>query len=179
MIVCIASGPSLTDEDCRLVEASGLPTVAINHSWKKARFANFIYAGDGRWWDEYGEEIDIPAERWTCSSRAAVKFGVNLHKVGGPYNSGMRAIQWAIRRGIKTIILLGFDCSVKNGTHWHGNHDRSKNPDTAICRKWKKQFAQLALAAKREKVRVINCSRYTEIDCFEKMRLEDALAICS
>lgn len=179
MIVCIASGPSLTAGDCRLVEFSGIRTVAVNHSWKMARFADFIYAGDATWWEQYGDEIDIPAQGWTCSKRASIKFDLKFHNVGGPYNSGMRAVQWAIEQGEKIIILLGYDCSVKNGTHWHGDHDKSKNPNTALCRKWQNQFLRVAMIAKKNKARVINCSRYTEIECFERMTLEEALALRS
>lgn len=178
-VVCIASGPSLTQADCDLVRRSGLPTVAVNSSWRMARFADVIYAGDAAWWDAYGDEVTIPAERWTCTRLAAQKHGINLHKVVGPYNSGMRAIQFAIERGAERVILLGYDCSIKHGLHWHGAHDRTKNPDEKKVRTWRGQFQAVAILAKVRRCEVINCSRYTELTCFPRIPVEDILEAIS
>ena len=175
MLVCIASGPILTADDCALVEKSGIPTMAVNMSWQMARFAKYIYAGDRSWWDRYGKDIDIPAERWTCSFSAASHHKIRHHNVKGAYNSGMRAIQWGIERGYKTIILLGYDCSLRNGVHWHGLYTASRNPTPQGALKWRRQFAPVALQATQRGVRVINCSRDTALECFERMDLESAL----
>lgn len=172
MICCIASGPSLTFEDCELVRLSGIETIAVNNSWQMAQFADHIYAGDRKWWDQYGAEIDIPAKKWTCSKGAAVAHGINYHRASGPYNSGMRAIQWAIDSGKKKIILIGYDCSVKNGTHWHGDHEKTRNPDEKRCQKWKKQFELIGRLAVSKNVEIINCSRHTELLCFKRLPLE-------
>ena len=174
-VAIIASGPSLTADDCVLVETSGLTTIAVNSSWRLARFASVIYAGDACWWDAYGGEIDIDAERVTCSRQAASKHGIKHHSMYGEYNSGMRAIQLAIDRGAKRIVLLGFDCSLENGIHWHGPHDKTSNPDVVKVKKWHRQFSRIAAMAKHRRIEVINCSRHTELDCFERVALEDAL----
>lgn len=170
-VVCIASGPSLTTEDCLLVERAGLKTIAVNTSWKLARFANVIYAGDACWWDANGNEIDVSAERWTCSQGAARKYGINLQDTYGSYNSGLRAIQLAMDFGAKRILLLGYDCTVKYGTHWHGNHTKTKNPTSTKCNMWKAQFARLS----QKKCEIINCSRVSALTCFVKMNLEEVL----
>lgn len=175
-VVVIASGPSLTADDCALIEAAGIPTIAVNSSWKMARFAGAVYAGDACWWDAYGHEVDIPAEKWTCSRQAAAKHRINHHAAYGGYNSGMRAIQFAIERGASRIILIGFDCSLANGIHWHGPHELTKNPDAAKVRKWHGQFKTVATLAKTKKCEVINCSRYTELTCFPVRDLESVLA---
>lgn len=167
-VVCIASGPSLTQADCDLVRRSGLPTVAVNSSWRMARFADVIYAGDAAWWDAYGDEVTIPAERWTCTRLAAQKHGINLHVAYGPYNSGSRAIQFALERGAARVILLGYDCSVEDGSHWHGDHERTKNPTPDRVRLWHRQFAAVALQAKVRKAQVVNCSRKTALTAFPR-----------
>jgi hypothetical protein len=171
-IVCIASGPSLTQEDCSLVEQSGLITIAVNSSWKLARFASVIYAADYRWWENYRGEIDIDAELWTWSERAAKVFGLNQHHMlSGAENSGLRAMDFAIQRGASRIILLGYDCSVRNGTHWHGDHTKTNNPDASRCKAWQNQFARLGLHG----CEVVNCSRFTALKCFPKNSLEAEL----
>jgi hypothetical protein len=172
--VCIASGPSLTEADVNLVRLSGVKTVTVNSSWKLAPWCDVIYAGDRVWWDAYGPEIDVKAKRYTCSKTAA-----RLHRakyrarpIGAHYNSGMCAIDVAQHFGAKTILLLGYDCSVTHGLHHHGKHKLTKNPNETRCKEWQKQFRELAQILTS---RVINCSRYTEIDCFERMDLEQAL----
>lgn len=175
-IVVIASGPSLTPQDCDLIQKTGLTTIAVNSSWKIARFADVLYAGDTCWWDNYGKEVDIDAQRWTCMRQASDRYRINLHSASGPYNSGMRAIQFALQRGASKVILIGFDCSLKNGLHWHGPHDKTKNPDAPKVRRWHEQFKSIQLLADRMGYEVINCSRYTELKCFPTGDLEIVLA---
>ncbi|MCY1368851.1 hypothetical protein D9M69_558550 [compost metagenome] len=173
-VACIASGPSLRAGDCRQIEGAGLPTIAVNSSWKLARFCDVIYAGDACWWAEYGAEIDIPAERWTHNQNAARALGINSSGSGtSVLNSGYRAIELAIGFGAARAILLGFDCSVQAGTHWHGDHQKTKNPDAARCREWQSQFGRLA----RNGTEIINCSRETALTCFPRMTLEEALCL--
>lgn len=174
-VVIIASGPSLTKEDCDLVRRSGCPTIAVNSSWKIAPFADVLYAGDACWWDEYGAEVTIPAERWTCSRQAAAKHKIKLHSAYGPYNSGSRAIQFALERGARRVVLLGFDCSVEDGTHWHGDHERTKNPTAEKAASWHRQFAAVALQARVRQAEVINCSRKTVLKAFPTGDLAKAL----
>lgn len=73
---------------------------------------------------------------------AHLRYSVNLFRApdNDAFNSGQRAIQLAAHFGAERIILLGYDCSLENGTHWHGNHpDGLKNPDgdcvryAAVC----------------------------------------------
>ena len=170
-VACVASGPSLTAEDCTLVEQAGIPSIVVNSSWKMARFADIVFAGDFGWWKAYGGEIDIEAEKWTSAGTAARHFGLHHFKIGGPYNSGSRAIQLAIELGASKILLLGYDASVKHGTHWHGDHKQTKNPDEMRCLKWHAHFA----AIDRKGAEIINCTRETELTCFPKMKLEDVL----
>ena len=140
-----------------------------------APFCEVIYGGDLVWWEAYGKEIDIHAERWTCMRQASEKYGLKLHNATGSYNSGMRAIQLALEQGATRVILIGYDCSVEDGTHWHGNHTKTQNPDELKCRRWLAQFNQVALIAKAMKVDVVNCSRKTAISYFRTADLRTEL----
>lgn len=174
-VVCIASGASLAPEDCQRIEDFELRTIAVNSSWKAARFAEVVYGGDYAFWKNYKDEIDIDAEFWSCSQAAVKQFKLQLHAIQGGYNSGMRAIQLAMEFGARRIILLGYDCSIKKGIHWHGKHTKTRNPDTLRCIKWKTQFQQVANEAQQKQVEIINCSRYTEIPFFPRQSLEKLL----
>lgn len=174
-MVCIASGPSLTAEDCKAIEVSGFSTIAVNNSWEIARFCEVVYAGDFNWWRENIGKLDIPATKWSCSPSAVAKFKLNHHRMTGAYNSGMRAIQLAMDLGAKRVLMLGYDCSIMRGTHWHGKHPITSNPTSAKCTIWRNQFVHLAETAKQKRIDVINCSRETSLTCFKRQFLEDSL----
>jgi hypothetical protein len=174
-VVCIGSGPSLTEADCKLVEKSGLPTIAVNSSWQRARFAKVIYAGDYEWWRVNKASIDIDAELWTCQHSAYRVFDINLHRVNGSqWHSGLRAIQFAELAQAERVILLGYDCSVKKGVHWHGAHEKTANPTDKRCIEWKAQYKRLAASTK---IDIINCSRETALTAFPLANLEDTLCL--
>lgn len=174
-VVCIASGPSLTPNDCNLVKQSGLPTIAVNTSIKMADFAEVLYAGDLSWWDNNLWAEQLTVQKWTCSERAARKYNINYHEAHGPYNSGLRAVQFAIDNGAYRVIMLGFDCSIKNGSHWHGDHESGKNPTNSSTRQWARQFFRVTGQAKLAGTILINCSRYTELEGIDKGDLEQEL----
>ena len=153
-----------------------MPTIAVNSTWKAARFCKVIYAGDRKWWYAYRHEIDIDAKQVCFSSSACKLYGLKHHKFkhGRGYNSGMLAIDWAIQQGATKVVLLGYDCSVVNGLHHHGPHDKTHNPNPQKCAIWQTQFRNLAAVHKG--VNVVNCSRYTELAAFRVGDLETELA---
>lgn len=176
-MVCIASGPSLTVDDCRLVSASGLPVIAVNSSWQAVLDCKYIFAGDHKWWQENHNTITSNARLWTVSGRAASEYGLNLFHsrfVRELYNSGQLAIEFAISRGATRVLLLGYDCSIKSGSHWHGDHQNLKNPTVSNTQRWHGEFLRLSQWAKN--VDIINCSRETELTWFRREALLSALA---
>ena len=78
--------------------------------------------------------------------------------------------------GAKKIILLGFDMKRDKDkkSHWHGDHPGFLNKSLPV-EKWIKNFKQLALDLKSEGVHVINATRDSDLECFEKQKLEVAL----
>lgn len=173
---CIASGPSLTASDCEKVAEDAEWIIACNESYRLATMAHAIYAGDYTWWDRHYKEVPAHLEKWTCSATAAGRFHLNFHqgkRPGKMYNSGQRAIELAISKGFDRIILLGYDCSVSRGTHWHGDHRHSKNPDMDACARWQEQFAAIETGG----VEILNCSRESELKAFPRMALEAAIVL--
>lgn len=168
--VCIASGPSLNARDCELVRAAGLPTIAVNNSWQLAPWCDHLYAGDLAWWDAHVAEVPEGPKRWSCTRQAVAKHGLNWHEAYGPYNSGLRAIELAFQLGAERVLLLGYDCTIQSGTHFHGDHKDTKNPTEELCRKWSRQHCRLA-----QRDQVINCSRDTELTAYRLGRLEKEL----
>ena len=170
-VVCIASGPSLTVEDCAIVEIARMPAIAINTSWKIARFAEILYAADFAWWKRNVDEIETQAERWTNNTQAANIYKLNLHRVRKSLNSGLLAIELAIKFGAKVVLLLGYDARTDNGTHWHGDHKTTKNPDAKRCEIWLRQF----MLAEFGDATIINCTPKSAINRFPRLGLVEAI----
>lgn len=176
--ICIASGPSLTASDCRLAIASGHPVIAVNSTITLVPDCDHLFAADCSWWDKYHGTLKTAAKRWTVSCRAHLRYGVNLFRApnNDSFNSGQRAVQLAAHLGATRIILLGYDCSLAGGTHWHGNHpDGLKNPDGESIRRWQGEFQRLADGL-APGITVINASRRTSLTCFPRQPLRDALS---
>lgn len=102
--------------------------------------------------------------------------GLGKNRLHTGANSGYQAINLAYLFGAKKIILLGFD--MKRGpngeTHHHGNHPGVLNRSLPI-HTWLKKFPKLAFDLKTEGVEVINSTRDTSLECFNKINLEVAL----
>lgn len=175
IIVC-ASGPSLTVTDCSTALASGHPVIAVNSTWEAIPQCNHIYAGDLRWWDLYAATIPDGPELWTCNTRAATRYGLNLFDTDTrlPFNSGQRAILFAASLGARNIILLGYDCSIEHGSHWHGDHHELDNPNSGNIKRWHGEFMAVAEQF-QNRVNIINSSRETSLSCFRRMPLQEAL----
>lgn len=176
--IVIASGPSLRQEDVDLVRASGIKTVAINSTWQLVPWCDVLYAADLAWWSRNPEAARISAEKWTLSRPAAHEYKLNFRpqKITPGHNSGASAVELAANVFLANpVLMLGFDCSIRNGIHHHGPHKKLPNPTEHRCQIWKAQFKTMMKLCKR--ARIINCSRYTEIDCVERMDLEQALCV--
>lgn len=180
-VICLASGPSLTPEDCETVRQTGHPVIVTNTTFRLAPWADVLFGFDGKWWREYRAEVEATfgGEKLTFSS-AGPSLGVRtLHREAWFthfHNSGASAISLAVVAGASRVLLLGYDCQKTGGkAHWHGDHPRSLGNAKSISN-WPTQFRGVARYAKSKGVEVLNCSRSTALTCFPRASLEDALA---
>lgn len=90
-------------------------------------------------------------------------------------NSGYQVLNLLYFLGAKKIILLGYDMKMKgNLSHWHGDHPNELNRFSNY-KDWCQKFNQLAQDLKDEGVKVINATRETALNCFDRLSLEEAL----
>jgi hypothetical protein len=156
-----------------------------------ALWADVLYACDGDWWDKYIGDVLLrfKGELWTQDVPASSKYGLNRivgdkadglgkDKVHYGANSGYQAINLAYLFGARKIIILGLDCKRgPNGeSHHHGDHPSGLNKEMPI-KTWLKNFPKLAEDLKIEGVEVINATRDTALECFNKVNLEEALCL--
>lgn len=183
-VVCIASGPSLTEQDAERVRASGHPTIVTNTTFRLCPWADALMAFDCRWWQVHSREVreTFPGRTLTfCPKGAAARWGVQttLHKEKAWFdsygNSGTAAISLAIVAGASKVVMLGYDCQKTGGrTHWHGDHPRTLGNAHSMPG-WPKLFAKVAKFAEARRVPVVNATRETALTCFPRVDLEAAL----
>jgi len=172
--VCIASGPSLTPEDCERVRKSGHKTIVTNTTFRLCPWADVLYGFDSRWWREYQDEVSSFKGEKLSFSQIAQNYGAKWKPVSGR-NSGVCAIAVAMAKGARRIILLAYDCMFDGDRkHWHADHPKGLNNADSIT-DWPRQFAMIAKHAKRLGVEIINASRRTALTCFPVAKLEDVL----
>lgn len=179
-VVCIASGPSLCAEDVDKVRASGHPTVVTNTTFRMAPWCSAVFGFDAAWWRMYHAEVVATTNAMRFSvSRGLGAMGVESYHGKTwfrPFgNSGAGAIGLAVAAGAKKIVLLGYDCQRTEGkTHWHGDHPKGLGNGQSM-RSWPFQFRQCAQYAKDKGVVVLNATRRTALECFDRVDLESAL----
>lgn len=180
-VACIASGPSLTQEDCDAVRDAGLRAIVTNTSFRIAPWADVLFGYDGKWWREHIDEVErVFTGRRMTMSQLGPKWDVESVYAQGWFrgfgNSGTCAISIAIAAGASRIVLIGFDCAFGplGETHWHGDHPRGMGNCLSIKR-WPYQFGELATYARKSGATVINATRVTSLRCFERQPLEQAI----
>ena len=183
---CLASGPSMCAEDAQAVRGHG-SVIAINNTLELAPFADVHYSCDAMWWRVYGERFS-----WYVGERVALSKGQLPSDVRGMEyankpglgetllhcgnNSGYQAINLAYLRGAKVIVLLGYDMQ-DAGKHWHEPHPAPlANFSPGMPELCAPKFTPLAYDLRMRGVRVVNASRRTALECFERVTLSDALA---
>lgn len=176
-VVCIASGPSLTAEDCELVRAAGHPVVVTNTTFQLCPWADVLFAFDAKWWREYQDQVAQFAGRKLSGSLLAVKYGAEpVQPWFSIYrNSGCCAISLALAAGAERVVMLGYDGGFHDGrAHWHADHPKPMgNADTVAD--WPRLFGIVAKNARRAGIPVINASRRTALTCFPRADLQTVL----
>lgn len=187
-VVCCASGPSLVREDVEYAHAKGATIVAVNDAYLYAPFAVALMASDAAWWihkkpDFTGLRFSLDqnakrVEGVICLQRTG-DAGLELEPIGlrSGRNSGAAAINLAVHFGAARILLLGYDMSAPRGekhSHFFGQHKfplRGGNPYGMF----RDMIGQMVGPLKKAGVEVVNCSRHTELKCFPRQPLHEAL----
>lgn len=200
-VVCIASGPSLTETDCcavaewRSSEPKHGPmrrVVVINTSFLLAPRADVLYAADRLWWGRYEREVSsgswpgFAGERWSLSQDANREYGVRVvpHELGEGLakdriyaggNGGYQAVQLTALFGASRIILLGYDMQKSRGrSHWHGDHPAPLGNGTAH-KEWAKRLDRLSSRLSAAGIEVANASRETALTKYPRVELTEVL----
>jgi hypothetical protein len=186
-LVIIASGPSLTRDDCSRVEGSGCDIMGISNAFQICGGLNYLYSCDRDWWSKYHDDIpsgpllysleETPFDNVTQlvnGGHDGLSVDYPIVRTGG--NSGYQAINLAVLLGYRRLILLGYDMQLTGGkTHWHGSHPYMNNPRATTLNRWAAAYDSLAPVLEFIGVTVLNATRKTALTCFSRVPLEEVL----
>jgi hypothetical protein len=201
-VVCLATGPSLTQADVDLVRGKVDGVIAISDAIDKAPWADVLYSCDGRWWTWRYDTVSVTVaqsqlvKQYTGlkyalkdDTRKFAKHGVQTLKHTGRQglelrsgalrdgaNSGYQAINLAVHFGATRILLLGYDMrsGPRGEDHCFGKHPDGSKPNYASCLD---AFPTIVKPLAAAGVTVVNCTRRTALTCFPRESLESALAL--
>lgn len=203
-IVIIGGGSSLTQEDVTYVSVRAaarklerrllkspepdIRIIAIKEAVELAPDADVLYACDDKWWRYYPKwrtftglkfALEPQTEAWPDVQilRNTGHEGLELDPSGlrTGHNSGCQAVNLAVHLGATKIVLLGFDmwAGPDGRRNWFdkpGLHENSPYPIFLM------RFAQMVEPLKSAGVRVVNASRFTVMESFQRVSLVEALA---
>ncbi len=188
-IVCVASGPSLTQEDVDYCQGKAV-VVAVSDTYKLAPWANVLYATDAKWWGYHQGVPTFTGLKFALRHEAGQWPGVQVLRDSGDSgltadpselcngkNSGYGAVNLAVHLGATRIVLLGYDMQVaKDGRrHFFGDHPKPLLKDIPPFEWWRQNFATMVQPAKALGVEILNCTARTALTCFPRMALRDAI----
>jgi hypothetical protein len=185
-VVCLATGPSLTQADVDAVRGRAR-VIAINDAYRLAPWADVLYACDLKWWGWHWKQgagafagLKYSVDRHVHLPGVTIlqntgNGGLGMEPIGlHGKNSGHQAINLAVHLGAARIVLLGYD--MQNGPgrrdHFFGNHPHGAGRNGKYDR-WIAYMRTMVAPLKAAHVEVINCTRATALDCFPHRPLEE------
>lgn len=149
------------------------------------------YACDWRWWNSYKglpdykglklcQDNNFSGDDWgvkhvTVNRSVDHLLVSEFGTLGWGGNSGFHALNLAVQFGVKQIILVGYDMTLKDGIHWHGPHKVLNNPNPGNVARWRNAVDNAHTMLDSMGISVINCSAVSTLLNYQKMSLEEVL----
>ena len=188
-VVCIGTGPSLTQEDVNACRGHAR-VIAIKNAVTMASWADCVYgagndAGGRTWWSREGPglqfnglrySLDPNAARWSSVLRQGSETGLSSDpwRLALGRHSGYQAINLAVLLGAARVVLLGYDMQPTGGKeHYFGAHPHGVAVPFDYLRA---RFDSIVEPLQAAGVIVLNASRETALTIFPRVSLEEALA---
>lgn len=191
-VAIVASGPSAKQAGVGALKGR-LPVLAIKKSIELAPFADVVYGCDGPWWRDVRGLPQFNGLKLSYDAQACDQYGLRsvripdklsnrlrfdqVGTVGAGGNSGFQALNLAAQFGARRILLVGFDIHGRGGEHWYGrnNWGFASNPTEDNYRRWRAAFETAAADLADRRIEVINASLLSDLKCFPRMRIAEAL----
>jgi hypothetical protein len=97
----------------------------------------------------------------------------------GGGTSGFGALQICIHKRAKQIVLFGFDYDGTSGATNGAGQERKRAQAAANWAAWSEHFRVYVPYFSQHGIQVVNACPSSAISCFQKVALQDGIAICS
>ena len=200
-IVCIGTGPSLSQRQVDTARQKGFELYACNSAHQLAPDAALLYGCNYKWWQHYYLDVQsLPCEKWTTNREAADEFDLNwIAETNKPglstdssvihhgHGSGYSLVSMAHRNGADRIVLLGYDMKYapdydgkaqQTGStprHYFGEYPASMQhwPSVSVKGGVHVEMVDLYRSIKEQGlIEIINCTPDSAIDCFERVAID-------
>jgi len=195
-VLCLGSGPSLTEADIEYAMARVDRTVAINTTGRIAPDADLLYYCDSKWWRWHCDERWLRAFQARdaiikgslhdkeCNHAIGIRnialtqpsgLEVRPDRLAHGRNSGYAVLNLVAHYAVERAILLGYDMGYQAGqdSHWHGSHPTPQKP--SVYNTMLKEWPSIVEPLKARGVGVINCTPGSALQVFPRIRLREAL----
>ena len=177
-VVCLASGPSVTDADINAVKlwrngGAGRFVIATNSMVFKAPWVDAVFGMDSAWWRYYLPSLNhYKGLRLTC---AIDQRGVITLPMPVSGNSGLASMFAAKYLGASRLILVGFDLrrGAQGQAHNHPDHPAPLT-NTKSIQRWPGQFVDAM--GHFENIEIVNTNQGSRLRMWYHQPLEQALA---
>lgn len=185
----VGGGPSLKGFD--FGRLCGRTVVAVNDAAIHLPFATALFSLDAIWIEKRRDLIEtFPGERYLAvpedrnlDTLPTATYLKRLRRCNGlttdrscisvySGNSGFGALNLAVHKESKRVILLGFDfCHAR--VHWHDGYEWSNSSNDQMYANWAQRFDEVAPQLRAMGVEVVNASPISKITAFRKIGLEE------
>jgi uncharacterized Rossmann fold enzyme len=140
-VYIVGGGPSAGRYDLSTLHQRGL-VVAVNDSAARLPYADVIFTASPPWVRHRKKLVHAHRgqlvirtshspriiHRWKLPPDTVViplrsANGITDAELREGHNSGTEAIYWAVSRGARRIVLIGFDMEPGRAVHWHGGYE--------------------------------------------------------
>ncbi len=202
-IVCIGTGPSLTEEQIQTAREKGFRLFGCNNVFQIVPDLELLYGCNLGWWELYAAQASShAAEKWTSNHEAADRYGLNwIEEANAPglsedpelihhgHGSGYSLVNMALHKGAERILLLGYDLRYApdyNGArriigsrprHFFGEYPSAIQhwPKVRVTNGVHDELVeQYRTVADQGLVEVINCTPGSALDAFPVSDIADA-----
>jgi hypothetical protein len=172
--------------------------IAVNDAYKVMPWADAMYACDNHWWLNAPRDFSaFGGEKWTShedndinhagqiiakfpdvkavAGESGSEFSLDPGLIRYGWNSGFQAINLALLKGCRHIVLVGFDHRhVEGKAHFFGEHPEGIHRMSG--QSWDPHIRSFGHAAKwlPKDVTIVNATPGSALKCFPMMSLEDA-----
>ena len=176
-VLIVACGPSAATVDLEPFRSSKV--IAINEAWRLCPWADVLYGADDVFWEAgRGDGFAGLKVRGSDLTIRGDEINFNPAYMGSGGTGAFQALNLAVHWGAKRIGLVGVDCRLDLGEHWHERTpaQRSALSQSAVNR-WIKALEGAAPVLAAAGVGVINHSGVSALTGFRKEPLPEVTAM--